>query len=173
MRSSLGYFFDILIRQGIFSYHKYLLRLIARGDLEPDKRNCEKSKRSLAYLRYLSLAEKMPSYLQNQRRVVIYEAANKNGDLEEDRMLSALKHVAQAALIGKGDPSKGTFGFNVDTMTQPENDDTSQDFQLYLTDHLEQAVQKVVQKSSRYCVVKFSRDWLVSEVKKFVVRNVQ
>lgn len=172
-QSSIGYFFDILIQQSIFSYHKYLLRLIARGDLEPEKRNCEKSRQSLYYLRYLSSTDNMPVYLQNQRRVAIYGADNKKGDVEEQKMHGELRRVVEAALLGKGDPHKGTFGLDVDMMTQPDFDDPIGDFYLYLTDHLEEAVQRIVRKTSRYCVVKFARDWLVPEVKKFVVRNVQ
>jgi hypothetical protein len=84
-----------------------------------------------------------------------------------------LRRVVEAALLGKGDPHKGTFGLDVDMMTQPDFDDPIEDFYLYLTDHLEEAVQRIVRKTSRYCVVKFARDWLVPEVKKFVVRNVQ
>lgn len=141
--------------------------------MEAEQRNCEKSRRCLYYLRYLSSTENMPIYLQNQRRVAIYGTDNKRGDQDERQMHDELKRAVQAVLIGKGDSRKGSFGLDVEVMTQPVFDDPIEDFQLYLTDHLEEAVQRAVRKSSRYCVVKFARDWLVPEVKKFVVRNVQ
>ncbi|KAH8550423.1 hypothetical protein BGW37DRAFT_428063 [Umbelopsis sp. PMI_123] len=172
-KTSIGYFFDILTQQSIFSYHKYLLRLIARGDLEAERRNCEKSRRCLYYLRFLSSAENMPMYLQNQRRVAIYGPDNERGDLDEREMYDDLKRAVCPSLLGKGDPQKGTFGLDVDIMTQPIVDDPIENFPLILTDHLDEAVQRTVLRSSRYCVVKFARDWLVPEVKKFVVRNVQ
>jgi hypothetical protein len=147
--------------------------LIARGDLEAERRHSEKSRRCLFYLRFLSSAENMPMYLQNQRRVAIYGPDNKKGDLDERQMYTDLIQAVCPALLGKGDPSKGSFGLDVDIMTQPDADHHIEDFPLILTDHLDEAVQKAVRRSSRYCVVKFARDWLVPEVKKFVVRNVQ
>lgn len=93
--------------------------------------------------------------------------------MDEQQMYNDLIRAVSPALLGKGDSSKGSFGLDVDIMTQPDADHPIEDFPLVLTDQLDEAIQRAVRRSSRYCAVKFARDWLVPEVKKFVVRNVQ
>lgn len=74
--------FGNLIHERLFSYQQYLQRLIARGDMRPNKRNQESTLRHLKYLQSFPLHKDAQVHQLNQRRVVLFGV---NGDDDYDR----------------------------------------------------------------------------------------
>jgi len=74
--------FGNLIHERLFSYQQYLQRLIARGDMRPNKRNQESTLRHLKYLQSFPLHKGAQAHQLNQRRVVLFGV---NGDDDYDR----------------------------------------------------------------------------------------
>jgi len=74
--------FGNLIHDRLFSYQQYMQRLIARGNLEPSKRNQESTLRHLKYLQSFPLHQDAEPHHFNQRRVVLFGV---NGDDDYDR----------------------------------------------------------------------------------------
>ncbi|OBZ82424.1 Mediator of RNA polymerase II transcription subunit 12 [Choanephora cucurbitarum] len=170
--SAVIYLFDVLIRLRLFSYQKYLLRLIARGDLEPKRRNSNQIQHCLHYLAAFPLLSPTPAYLINQRRVALY-GTKQESHPSETQTLEHLKHLARMALMGydRGD-TDGLFGTDAQEMTQPLPTDTQRSYELAF-EELSPDFQKALESATRYSLLDFTSNWLLDQVKRFVVKSIQ
>ncbi|KAI8149564.1 hypothetical protein BJV82DRAFT_504484 [Fennellomyces sp. T-0311] len=168
--------FDTLIRLHLFSYQKYLLRLIARGDLEPRRRNEPGTVRCLNYLASFPLLTPAPPYLVNQRRVAIYGTRNGQTNGVEDEFLVQLKRLAKRAVAIAGsedDPDVDSlFGPEAASLTQPDADDTLEAVESSIAGVHEQEIAQLIRGATRYTILNFTSEWLVPELKRFVVKSV-
>ncbi|KAI9492408.1 hypothetical protein BDB00DRAFT_765585 [Zychaea mexicana] len=168
--------FDTLIRLHLFSYQKYLLRLIARGDLEPRRRHEPGTVRCLNYLASFPLLTPAPPYLINQRRVAIYGTRNGQINGVEDEVLAQLKRLAKRAVAVSGseddDDLSTLFGQKATSLTQPDSDDSLEAMDLSLTSCYDQDMARVMRGATRYTILNFTSEWLVPELKRFVVKSV-
>ncbi|KAI8337752.1 hypothetical protein BC941DRAFT_513588 [Chlamydoabsidia padenii] len=184
----ISFLYDTFIRMQLFSYHRYLNRLTARGLLEQSQRTRSDVTRCLYYLKSLPLPNPAPIHLVNQRRVALYGTRRDAGD--ESRLeLDAIKKLQQLAkqwmmgsssglstLDGRGtinNTDTTLFGPDAEDMTEPMVNDTTEAFELSLSDKLEQQMQLLMAESTRYVIIQFTSEWLMGEVKRFVVKNVQ
>ncbi|KAL0073025.1 hypothetical protein F4703DRAFT_1773010 [Phycomyces blakesleeanus] len=164
--------FSTLIRLQLFSYQKYLLRLIARGELEPSQRHKRSIRQSLHYLASFPLLTPPPAGLVHQRRVAIYGVRNVNGDYQEKEDLSHMKRLAKLSMTGNMENESFLFGENSREMTSPEPSDSIASFDITLLDKYIQEIAQTMQNSTRYVVQLFC-DWMVDQVMRFVVKSVQ
>lgn len=157
----------------MFSYQKYLLRLIARGDLELKRRHIPQIQHCLFNLASFPLTSPAPPYLVNQRRVALYGTRNENDGKEEVGVLEKLKHFARLAVMGydHGD-TDCLFGSEAKDMTQPTPTDTFESYEMSFGEELEQEFVDAIESTTRYLVLRFTSDWLLNEVKKFVVKSI-
>ncbi|KAG2221431.1 hypothetical protein INT45_005236 [Circinella minor] len=169
--------FDTLIRLHLFSYQKYILRLIARGDLEPRRRHEPSTVRCLNYLASFPLLTPAPPYLVNQRRVAIY--GPRNGQMNngiEDEVLAQLKRFAKRALAISGlqenDDLNSLFGPEATSLTQPDADDSLETMESTFTNTFDQDIIQLIRGATRYTILNFTSEWLVPELKRFVVKSV-
>ncbi|RCH96766.1 RNA polymerase II mediator complex subunit, partial [Rhizopus stolonifer] len=166
------YLFDVLIRSNLFSYQKYLLRLIARGDLEPKRRNEHTTQ--LHYLASFPLLTPAPTYLINQRRIALYGTRHDNTKETENEALDNLKHLSRLAVIGFDHHNTDClFGAEAQDMTQPVPTDTFESYNMAFSQELKHKLINTMESTTRYSVLEFTGDWLLSEVKKFVVKSIQ
>ncbi|KAI9312669.1 hypothetical protein BX666DRAFT_1985405 [Dichotomocladium elegans] len=168
--------FDTFIRMELFSYQKFLLRLIARGDLEPKKRTQPRTRKCLSYLASFPLTP-APLSLVNQRRVAIYGTRNGNVRTIEDDTLLQLKRIAKYAMASTQQEAEDTnldclFGPDAGNLTQPPPDDTLEAYELSTSNSLELKLMPILRVATRYIVLKFTTEWLVPEVKRYVVKNI-
>ncbi|KAG0172714.1 RNA polymerase II mediator complex subunit [Apophysomyces sp. BC1015] len=166
------FLFDTLIRLHLFSYQRYLLRLIARGDLEPSRRTKRRITRCLHHLESFPMLSPAPAYLVNQRRVAIYGAQSDAESQAEIESLARLKRLAKQAITGCFTDDKCLFGQDAKDMTQPDANDTFASFELALSDKIEEDMKSLMDNSTRYTIIKFTHEWLLEEVKCFVVKSV-
>ncbi|KAI9255672.1 hypothetical protein BDA99DRAFT_442083 [Phascolomyces articulosus] len=168
--------FDTLIRLHLFSYQKYILRLIARGDLEPRRRHESSTVRCLNYLASFPLLTPAPAYLINQRRVAIYGTRNGQMNGIEDQVLAQLKRLTKRALAVSGLPQdddlNSLFGSEATSLTQPDMDDSLETMIPYFTDTFDQEISQMIRSATRYTILNFTSEWLVPELKRFVVKSV-
>lgn len=177
-RSATVFLFDTLIRLRLFSYQKFLLRLIARGDLEPRKRQRRRTLRCFSYLASFPLASSAPKFLLNQRRVALH-GTRKDGasQIETDTVLK-LKHLSKCAVARSVEEASADgdveclFGRDAKNLTQPDEDETIDADRLLLSDTVEREIKGVLQSTTRYAILNFTSEWLVPEVKRFVVKNI-
>lgn len=189
----ISFLYDTFIRMQLFSYHRYLNRLTARGHLERSQRNRSDVARCLYHLKSLPLLHPAPAHLINQRRVALYgtrRGANNESRLELDA-IRKLQRLAKVWMMGsnprgvvvptRADDDGGEdddkdvllFGPNAEDMTEPMANDTIETFEFALSDKLEQQMQHLMAESSRYIIIQFTSEWLMGEVKKYVVKSVQ
>ncbi|KAG0022181.1 RNA polymerase II mediator complex subunit [Podila clonocystis] len=144
--------FGNLIHGRLFSYQQYLQRLIARGDLQPNKRGEESTLRHLKYLQSFPLHNPQP-YQLNQRRVVLFGV---NGEDEYNKeSFEAITNQIRSKLP---------------YMFSPE--DTVQDAQeLGMT--LPVQLIELILSASRFCQLRVTSQWLLSAVKSYVVKHIQ
>ncbi|CAO3669776.1 unnamed protein product [Rhizopus microsporus] len=168
------YLFDVLIRLNLFSYQKYLLRLIARGDLEPKRRHEYHIQRRLHYLASFPLIIPTPAYLKNQRRVALYGSRQDSDKGIENESLNNLKHLARLAVMGfDHHDTDCLFGADAQDMTQPLSTDTFDSYNLAFSQELRQKFVDVMESTTRFIVLEFTSNWLLNEVKRFVVKSIQ
>lgn len=169
--------FDTLIRMQLFSFQKFLLRLIARGDLEPKKRDQPRTRCCLNYLAAFPLTP-APASLVNQRRIALYGTRNGQGSKVEDDTLLQLKRLTKYAVAAspeeaeKDNDINSLFGRDATNLTQPTTDDSLQSYELSLSNTLESEMLPILRSATRYIVLSFTSDWLIPEVKRFVVKSV-
>ncbi|EPB86864.1 hypothetical protein HMPREF1544_06290 [Mucor circinelloides 1006PhL] len=167
------YLFDVLIRLQLFSYQKYLLRLIARGDLEPKRRHVKQIQQCLHHLASFPLLSPAPPYLINQRRVALYGTRSDCDSKEEVESLERLKHLARMAVTGfDHHDTDCLFGAEAKEMTQPVPTDSMQSYELSLTEEIKSEFISAMDTTSRYSLLNFT-NWLLNEVKRFVVKSIQ
>ncbi|OAD01747.1 hypothetical protein MUCCIDRAFT_111089 [Mucor lusitanicus CBS 277.49] len=167
------YLFDVLIRLQLFSYQKYLLRLIARGDLEPKRRHVKQIQQCLHHLASFPLLHPAPPYLINQRRVALYGTRSDSDSKEEVESLERLKHLARLAVTGfDHHDTDCLFGAEAQEMTQPVPTDSMQSYELSLTEDIKGEFISAMDATSRYSMLNFT-SWLLNEVKRFVVKSIQ
>jgi hypothetical protein len=168
------YLFDVLIRLHLFSYQKYLLRLIARGDLEPKRRHIRHIQQCLYHLASFPLLNPAPAYLVNQRRVALYGTRNNNESNIETETLEKLKHLARLAVTGFDlNDTDCLFGADAKEMTQPVSNDTLKSYELAFTEEIKHDFVHIMDSTTRYSVLNFTSEWLLNEVKRFVVKSIQ
>lgn len=166
--------FDVLIRLNLFSYQKYLLRLIARGDLEPKRRHGYHIQRRLHYLASFPLIIPTPAYLKNQRRVALYGSRQDSDKEIENESLNNLKHLARLAVMGfDHHDTDCLFGADAQDMTQPLSTDTFDSYNLAFSQELRQKFVDMMESTTRFVVLEFTSNWLLNEVKRFVVKSIQ
>ncbi|KAI8372975.1 uncharacterized protein BYT42DRAFT_501141 [Radiomyces spectabilis] len=170
---SIIFLFDTLIRLQLFSYQKYLLRLIARGDLEVKHRQESRVLRCIYYLSAFPLPSNAPPFLVNQRRVAISNHRSDDTTHQESQDLDRLKYLAKLAILGSEDGSPCLFGQGAKDLTQQTPNDDRSSYHLAITDTIEQELHLALDRASRYTILHFTSEWLVQEVKRFVVKNVQ
>ncbi|KAI7865079.1 hypothetical protein BDF14DRAFT_1730934 [Spinellus fusiger] len=164
--------FSVLIKFQLFSYQKYLLRLIARGELESSQRHKYSIQKSLHYLASFPLLAPTPAYLIHQRKVAIYGVRNEDGDLLEKETLSRLKRMARYAIVGEEIEEDSLFGSGTHGIDAMETNESVAFFDTISLSGTLLELSKTMQTSSRYIVQLFC-DWLVEEVLHYVVENVQ
>ncbi|KAI8979595.1 hypothetical protein BDF20DRAFT_870542 [Mycotypha africana] len=168
------FLYDVLTRSQLFSYQKYLLRLIARGDLEPKHRKDPRIQQCIQYLSTLPIQSPAPPYVINQRRVALYGTKNDIIDTAETKTLNDLKRLTILAITGQEPNDVGyLFGSDAKEMTHPTPTDTAQSYYLSFNDDVMQQIELNLSCASRYMILQFISDWLLANVKKFVVKNVQ
>ncbi|CEP10050.1 hypothetical protein [Parasitella parasitica] len=167
------YLFDVLIRLRLFSYQKYLLRLIARGDLEPKRRHVRKIQQCLHHLASFPLLNPAPPYLVNQRRVALYGTRSDSDSKEEVEALEKLKHLARLAVAGfDNNDTDCLFGADAKEMTQPVPTDSMHSYELALAEENKSDFIQLMDSTTRYSVLNFT-NWMLNEVKRFVVKSIQ
>lgn len=168
------YLFDILIRTRLFSYQKYLLRLIARGDLEPKRRHIPQVQKCLYHLASFPLLSPAPAYLLNQRHMALYGLRTDAINNTEAEILEKLKRIARLALTGydHGD-ADCLFGPDSKDMTQSMSVDSAKSFQLAFSDDIYTEFVNTMKSTTRYSLLDFTSNWLQSQVKRFVVKSIQ
>lgn len=151
------------------------MRLIARGDLEPRRRNEHIIQQRLHYLASFPLLTPAPAYLINQRRVALYGTRNGSNNKEvETEALNDLKHLARLAVMGFDHHNTDClFGINAQDMTQPIPADTFESYNLAFSQELKHKLMSTMDSMTRYSVLEFTSHWLLNEVKKFVVKSIQ
>jgi hypothetical protein len=168
------YLFDVLIRLHLFSYQKYLLRLIARGDLEPKRRHVRHIQQCLHHLASFPLLSPAPPYLVNQRRVALYGTKNDSDSKVETEALDKLKHLARLAVTGfDNQDTDCLFGAEAKEMTQPVPIDSLQSYDLAFSDEIKIDFVNIMDSTTRYSVLNFTSNWLLNEVKRFIVKSIQ
>ncbi|ORZ24760.1 hypothetical protein BCR42DRAFT_343237 [Absidia repens] len=179
--AAISFLYDTFIRMQLFSYHRYLNRLTARGHLERSQRNRSDVARCLYHLKSLPLLTPAPAHLVNQRRVALYGTRRDNDNesrLELDA-IAQLRQLAKQWIMGHATGQQNStddttlFGVNAEDMTEPMVNDTADTFELSLSDKLEQQMRRLMDNSTRYVIIQFTSEWLLNEVKRFVVKNVQ
>lgn len=174
--SPIIYLFDVLIRVHLFSYQKYLLRLIARGDLEPKRRHVRHIQQFLHHLASFPLLTPAPAYLINQRRVALYGTKNDADSRVEVEFLNKLKHLARLAVAGfDHNDTDCLFGADAKEMTQPVPTDSLDSYQLTFSSDAEikRNFISCMESTTRYSILDFTSNWLLNEVKRFVVKSIQ
>lgn len=168
------YLFDVLIRLHLFSYQKYLLRLIARGDLEPKRRHVSHIQQCLHYLAAFPLLQPAPAYLVNQRRVALYGTKNDIDSKIETEQLDTLKHLARLAVMGFDHKDTDClFGAEAKDMTSPVPTDSLQSYEFAFEDKVKRDLIHCMNITTRYSILNFTSGWLLNEVKRFVVKSIQ
>lgn len=158
----------------LFSYQKYLLRLIARGDLEPKRRHVRHIQQCLHHLASFPLLSPAPPYLINQRRVALYGTRSDSDSKEEVESLEKLKHLARLAVAGFDNKDTDClFGAEAKEMTQPVPTDSMQSYKLALTEEIKGEFISTMDSTTRYSILNFTSNWLLDEVKRFVVKSIQ
>lgn len=166
--------FDVLIRMNLFSYQKYLLRLIARGDLEPKRRHDRHIQRCLYHLAAFPLLNPAPAYLVNQRRVALYGTKNDIDSKSEVEILEKLKHLARMVVMGFDNKDTDClFGIDAKEMTNPVPTDSMVSFELAFSNKIKDSFESIMESTTRYSILNFTSDWLLNEVKRFVVKSIQ
>ncbi|KAI9267828.1 hypothetical protein BY458DRAFT_511485 [Sporodiniella umbellata] len=166
------YLFDVLIRSSLFSYQKYLLRLIARGDLEPKRRHEHTTQ--FYYLASFPLLTPTPTYLINQRRIALYGASSNNNKEVEIEALNNLKHLSRLAVMGfDHHDTDCLFGAEAQDMMQPVPTDSFESYNLAFSQELKHRLTNAMESTTRFSILEFTGNWLLSEVKKFVVKSIQ
>ncbi|KAI8100101.1 uncharacterized protein BX664DRAFT_290634 [Halteromyces radiatus] len=186
LNTPASFLYDTFVRMQLFSYHRYLNRLTARGLLEQSQRKQPNAVRCLHHLKSLPLLHPVPAHLVNQRRVALYGSRREGGDYEsrlETKAIEQLQYLAKQWIMGTRTTIESTlngnqsgltlFGKNAEDMTEPMANDTPDAFDLSLSDKFEQQMQQLMDGSTRYVIIQFTSEWLVNEVKRFVVKNVQ
>lgn len=164
----------MFIRLHLFSYQKYLLRLIARGDLEPKRRHIPQIQQCLVHLASFPLVSPTPPYLVNQRRVALYGTRNDKDSKVELETLDKLKHLARLAVMGfDHQDTDCLFGSEAKDMTQPVPVDTLESYELAFGEEIKFEFVNAIESSTRYSILKFTAEWLLDQVKKFVVKSIQ
>ncbi|KAI9486079.1 MAG: hypothetical protein EXX96DRAFT_613913 [Benjaminiella poitrasii] len=168
---------EVLIRLRLFSYQKYLLRLIARGDLELKRRHNLQTQQCLHYLASFPLLNPAPAYLVNQRRVAIYGTRyDDNSRADEIESLNKLKQLTRLAVTGldhRNDNDDSLFGADAKEMTQSAPTDSIKSYELAFNEEIKQDFIQTMNSTTRYSVLNFTSDWLLNEVKRFVVKSIQ
>ncbi|KAI9307637.1 hypothetical protein BJ944DRAFT_261581 [Cunninghamella echinulata] len=169
-----SFLFDTFIRMHLFSYHRYLNRLTARGNLERTQQNQEDVASCLYHLKSLPLLHPAPVHLINQRRVALYGTRRDNNDKSrlEIEAIEQLKQIARQWIVGET-KDNSLFGADACDMTEPVPNDTSEAFELALSDKWEYQLQQLLPSLTRYVIIQFTSDWLVKQVQLFVVKNIQ
>jgi len=85
--------FRVLTAQRLFSYDRFLERLIARDDLHPDNLNSARSRRFVEYIRNFAVPSGLPMYQTQRRSVLAKQQALADRDDQDDALFSRL-HVA-------------------------------------------------------------------------------
>ncbi|KAI8985141.1 hypothetical protein BDB01DRAFT_850197 [Pilobolus umbonatus] len=174
VNSPIFFLFEILIRLNLFSYQKYLLRLIARGDLEGKRRNDKQIQKCLRYLAAFPVVQSAPNYLVNQRRVALYGTRNERELKAELESTEQLKRLAKRVITGYDlEHIDCLFGTDAKEMTQPVPTDSLESFELAFTDKYMSEFCNIIQSATRYTVIDFTSNWLLNEVKHFIVKSIQ
>ncbi|RIA84360.1 hypothetical protein C1645_784260 [Glomus cerebriforme] len=151
--------FGVLTRNGHFSHQRYLQRLIARGDVRPEKRDTERSLRHLRYVKWFAIYEPDLHNLNhniNQRWHILYGINSKDTtdkiafDTFADIITKKLPHIfspkedMNAPMV---DDPVSDFNYSINF------DDTSLDF---------------IQNATKFCQIRVIQDFLIPSVKRFV-----
>ncbi|KAI7906421.1 uncharacterized protein BX663DRAFT_496358 [Cokeromyces recurvatus] len=172
--TSVIYLFGVLIRLRLFSYQKYLLRLIARGDLELKRRYNPQTQQCLHYLASFPLLNPAPAYLINQRRVAIYGTQHADDNKIEIENFNKLKYLARLAVAGLDhNDSDSLFGADAKEMTQSAPTDSIKSYELAFNEGFKEEFLQTMNSTTRYSILNFTSDWLLNEVKQFVVKSIQ
>ena len=142
--------------------------------MEPKRRHVDHIQKCLQYLAAFPLLSPAPVYLVNQRRVALYGTKNDIDSKIEIETLDKLKHMARMAVMGfDHQDSDCLFGSKAKEMTQPVSTDSLQSFEYAFHDVVPQELVNLMDDTTRYSVLKFTSDWLLNEVKRFVVKSIQ
>lgn len=153
--------FGNLIRDRLFSYQQYIQRLIARGDLQPNKRSQESTLRHLKYLQSFPLHQDAEAHHFNQRRVVLFGV-----DGEDDYDRECFETIT--AQIKTRLPYM--FSTEAANMTVPIKD-TPQDNQDLATPLPVQLTELII-SASRFCQIRVTSQWLLEAVRLYVVKQI-
>ncbi|GES85186.1 hypothetical protein RCL_jg26864.t1 [Rhizophagus clarus] len=91
--------FGVLTKNGHFSYQRYLQRLIARGDVRPERRDTERSLRHLRYVKWFAIYETDfhdLNHNMNQRWHILYGINNK--DATDKKTIDTLSNIISEKL---------------------------------------------------------------------------
>ncbi|RKP09035.1 hypothetical protein THASP1DRAFT_29164 [Thamnocephalis sphaerospora] len=188
--------FDQLMRARVFSYTRYLRRLIARGAL------CDvavAADASPAAQKQADILRALPVYdphsvAARQRRIQLY-GVNDMVDPDEEtirqlttRLAARLPYLTSNSMAGGGASNLSQIGnslptppafvnvharpnFRTTSMTDPLVDDPVADYELQL--EMDEDTVRLLQASNRYCQIRVTANWLMGLVKQFVVKEVQ
>ncbi|KAI9596310.1 hypothetical protein BDF19DRAFT_438722 [Syncephalis fuscata] len=193
-------FYDQLIQRNVFSYTRYLRRLVARGTLQ----NMVSE----------SFSQHMNSAVANQRRILLYgvnvtlNPEDEMVDVLVTRLSSKLPYLTATESTAVDNVSLAASSLTIDhtalptppslsmsgssgngigaqesdighrrviqsvsTMTEPLVDDATLDDELQLG--FDEDTLGLLKESSRYCQTRITRHWLMPLVKQYVVKEVQ
>ncbi|RIB08520.1 hypothetical protein C2G38_341878 [Gigaspora rosea] len=148
--------FGELIRNGHFSHQRYLQRLVARGDMLHERRETDRSKRHLKYVKCFPLFNTELHHL-NQRRVILY---NVNCDDISDE-----KEYESMVMMIK-DKLPYLFSRTENELDSPTVDHPVSDMHLALNFNRETT--EFMRNATKFCQIKVIQTWLLPQVKSFV-----
>lgn len=146
--NSISRLFGELIAAGLFSYGKYLQRLIARGDLQPSRKGDEVTQRHLYFLQMFPLSGCSKEQM-NQRRVVVSDSTIVDAAVMEKNINSVVDKI-KARLPGMFPSFDVAETSNFDAAT---------------ADYMSTSLHRDGQ-------LRITREWLVPSVKNHIVQHV-
>ncbi|KAK9712553.1 hypothetical protein K7432_007072 [Basidiobolus ranarum] len=172
---TIAWLFGEFTKSGLFSYSRYLQRLISRGDLLVSRRTEEKTLRHLKYLQIFPLAN-MSIALLNQRRIALYGVDGRED--HETAHLEVIKSKIRTKLpylsasceddVEAVDPKILNC---VQKLTSPIVDDYTKEFHLQLP--IDSGLVELLKSSNRFAQIHISQQWLLEMVKQYVVKDVE
>ncbi|CAG8473950.1 17776_t:CDS:10 [Rhizophagus irregularis] len=152
--------FGVLTKNGHFSYQRYLQRLIARGDVRPEKRTTERSLRHLRYVKWFAIYETDLHDLNhsiNQRWHILYGINSK--DTSDKNTTDTLSNIVSEKL-------PNVFSPKAKDMNAPIVDDPGSDFNCLI--NFDDSSLEFIQNATKFCQFRVVQEFLIPSVKRFV-----
>ncbi|ORX89986.1 hypothetical protein K493DRAFT_63300 [Basidiobolus meristosporus CBS 931.73] len=172
---AIAWLYGEFAKADLFSYSRYLQRLISRGDLLVSKRAEEKTLRHLKYLQIFPLAHSSTALL-NQRRIALYgvdgreEHETAHLELIKSKIRAKLPYISAACEDHLEDVDPKVLS-SVQKLTSPIVDNYARDFHLQLP--IDGGLVELLKSSTRFVQIYITQQWLLEMVRAYVVKDVE